>query len=90
MPRIAGLTTEAAKEKVLEFIAAGMTVEKAMGSVGLKTKTMENWRSKDRDYAKRIDQARADRKRALDEGRDGDLYQLDFATWRKRFLGYET
>lgn len=90
MPRIAGLTTEAAKEKVLEFIAAGMTVERSMAAVGLKTKTFENWRSKDRDYAGRVDQARADRQRALEAGRDGDLYQLDFATWRKKFLGYET
>lgn len=84
------LTKEQAKEGILKVIAAGSSVEDACKSVGRTRKSYENYRSEDKDWARRVDEARDKRSKALAAGRDGDVYQLDFAEWRKRFLGLDT
>lgn len=79
-----------AKRKVIEAVGNGLTVSAAMALVGRKPKSFANWRADDKDFAAKIDEVRAQRKRALEGGKDETVYQLDFATWRKRFLGMET
>jgi hypothetical protein len=89
MPRNSKMSVHEAQTKVLDLIAAGFTVKDAMAEVGRTVKTFENWRT-DREYARKVDETRERRKRALDNGRDDDVYQLDFAAWRKRFLERDT
>jgi hypothetical protein len=89
MPRNSRMSVHEAQNKVLDLIAAGFTVKDAMAEVGRTVKTFENWRT-DRDYARKVDETRDRRKRALTKGRDEDVYQLDFAAWRKRFLERDT
>ena len=83
-------TTEQAKEAVILAIQAGASVTDACRTAGRQRKTYENWRSSDKDFAAKVDEARTKRQKAEEGGRDPDLYNLSFAEWRKRFLNRET
>lgn len=86
-----GLNQTAAKDKVIQLIAQGMSVKEAMAVVARAPKTYENWRAQDPEFAARIDQARGRKARADRNGQDdSEIYNLTFADWRKRFLGRET
>ena len=84
------MTMEQAKEAFLTAIQSGSSVGEACASVGRSRKSYENWRAADKDFASKVDAARERRDKAIDAGRDPELYELDFAQWRKRFLGRET
>lgn len=90
MPRTAGLSTSEAKKKALEGIGTGLSVADAMKAVGRTAKTWSNWRADDPDFARQADEIRERRKRAKANANDPNLSTLDFATWRKRFLGMDT
>jgi hypothetical protein len=88
MPK--SLTMEQAKAGVLALIKQGSSVEDACKSVSRTRKAYENWRSADKEFAAAVDEARERRNKAAAKGKDGDLYNLSFAQWRKRFLGLDT
>lgn len=90
MPLSAGLSTAEAKKKALEGIGVGLSVADAMKTVGRTAKTWSNWRADDPAFARAADDIRDRRKRAKDGAHDPNLYNLDFAAWRKRFLGMDT
>ena len=90
MPKVANLSMEQAKRRVIDLIGAGSSVAEAMDYVDRHVKTYENWRATDPDFKKAIDAARVRRARALDAGQDPELYKLSFAEWRKRFLNRDT
>lgn len=82
-----------AKETVLSAIAAGKTVSQAMASVGRTTKTMENWRAKDRDFARRVDEVREARQAKRNTTEVVEVRpsrNLDFAAFRKQYLDRDT
>jgi hypothetical protein len=90
MPSPGGMSKSEAQRKVVDALTMGLSVKDACAAVSRSVKSYENWRSVDKDFARACDEARERRKRALDAGKDADVYQLDFASWRKRFLGRET
>lgn len=79
-----------AKQKVIDGIAAGMTVEAACKAANRTVKTYEGWRANDKDFAAKVDEVRMQRLAAKDRGTNPDLANLSFAEWRKEFLGYDT
>jgi hypothetical protein len=89
--RIYGLGKIQAQQVVIKEIQKGASVAEAMGLVGRTTKTYENWRAEsDGKFAAAIDKARGRKARADDKNVDPALYELDFASWRKKYLGSET
>ncbi|WP_146192450.1 hypothetical protein [Cellulomonas sp. WB94] len=74
----------------MDAIAHGVLVEDAMAAVGRTTRTYEEWRRNDKEFAGQVNKVRADRASAKNRGLDSDAYALDFAAWRKEFLGYDT
>lgn len=89
--RIYGLGKAQAQEIVVKEIAKGASVAEAMGLVGRTVKTYENWRAEpDGKFALAIDKARGRKARAADRNVDPELYELDFVTWRKKYLGSDT
>ena len=87
--KIIGLSQAEAKRKVIAAIKSGMTIAGAMELVDRHPKTYENWRAADKEFAAAIDQIRGSR-RIYNKTKDPELYELDFATWRKRFLDQDT
>lgn len=79
-----------AKQKVIEGIAAGLTVEAACKTAGRSMKTYESWRTNDKSFAAKVDEVRLQRLAAKDRGGDPDVANLSFAQWRKEYLGYDT
>jgi len=90
MPRKGGISTADAKVKVAEQINRGASVIAAMATVGRGSKTYENWRATDSEFKSLIDTIRDNRKSAKERSVDQDLANLDFASWRKQFLGQTT
>lgn len=90
MPAKGGLSTAEAKEKALDAIASGATVQSALKSVSRSMSTWENWRSSDKNFAKRVDEVRAALASARKRGVDEEIHNLSFAEWRKRYLGQDT
>ena len=90
MPASNGLTTEAAKREFLKLRRKGLTVAESAKQVGRSVKTVENWRAADDAFKREADEASAALKRGKASDRDPELFTLDFASWRKRFLGMET
>lgn len=89
--RIVGLNKDEAQKIVLTEIARGASVAEAMKGVSRSVKTYENWRAEpDGKFAEAVDKARGKNYRAREKKVDPALYELDFVTWRKRFLGAET
>lgn len=90
MPSPKGLSAAQAKQKVLDGLSAGLTVADACKAAQRTVKSHENWRASDPEYAAKVDEIRNQRKSAKDRGVEDDVSTLDFATWRKRFLGQDT
>lgn len=90
MPRNGGLSQAEAKRRCVEAFGQGLTVAEATKLVSRSVKWHENMRAEDKGYAEAVDEARAQRARALSAGRDSDIYQLGFEEWRKRFLRRDT
>lgn len=90
MPAKSGLSTAEAKEQFLKARAAGLTVEAAIRSADRSVKAYENWRASDPKFKAEADKVASVVKRSQASGRDPELLQLDFASWRKRFLGMDT
>ena len=88
MPK--SLSMEQAKDGVLALIKQGKSVEDACRAVSRTRKSYENWRADDKAFAAAVDEARERRDKATSQGKDGDLLNLTFAEWRKRFLGLDT
>jgi hypothetical protein len=82
-----------AKARVLELIAAGDSVEKAMGAVDRTVRTWESWRKSDPEFARQVDEIRAARKRRVSDDADVEVpvrRDMPFAEWRKEYLGFDT
>lgn len=91
MPASNGLSIKDAKSKYLDGVAQGLTSKQALALTGRTSlKTVENWRAGDPAFKARADEIRAARKSQKVRGVDEDVSTLDFATWRKRFLGHDT
>lgn len=84
------LSAAQAKSAVIEAVAAGARIVDACESVGRAYKTYEMWRRDDKDFAAAVDEARNTRKSAKERGVSVDHANLDFASWRKEFLGFDT
>lgn len=87
---IRGLNKTSAQEVVIREIQKGASVKDAMRLVGRTEKTYENWRANDPEFKEAINKARGRSARAKAKAVDPALYEMDFATWRKKFLGLET
>lgn len=84
--RVRKLTTASAKDRLIELVGKGWTLERALGDVEYARKTYEEWRRKDKPFAARVDQARQLRaKTGYERGE-----RLGFAEWRKKYLGVDT
>lgn len=91
MPADKGFSTARAKEIYLEAIAKGATSQVALNATGRTSlKTVENWRATDKDFARKADDIRFQRKSQKDRGVQKVNATLDFASWRKKFLDQET
>ena len=79
-------TMDAAKSRLIELLAQGLTVKAALEQVGRAQKSYEDWRRNDPDFKARADQARALRgKRETVRGE-----RLPFAEFRKKYLNEDT
>jgi hypothetical protein len=91
MPADKGFSTTRAKEIYLEAIAKGATSQAALNASGRTSlKTVENWRASDKEFARKADEIRFNRKSQKDRGVQKVNATLDFASWRKKFLGQDT
>lgn len=90
MAKTPTLSQQQAKDRVLLMLSAGSTVAAACEAAGRTTKAYENWRSADKDFAAKADAARHNAGRAKTAGKDGDIFNLSFAEWRRRYVGRET
>jgi hypothetical protein len=91
MPSPGGVSTTTAKSRFLDGLSAGLSNAEAMSLTGRTSlKTLENWRANDPAFRTRADEIRAARKSSKDRGVAEDVSTLDFASWRKRFLGQDT
>lgn len=95
-----------AMEVVLTGIAAGKKIEPLMASVGRTAMTYKTWRKEDADFARRVDEIRAQQSgRGIRNGRksangkepDGEIkvpakgrFEISFEQFRKQFLHQET
>lgn len=90
MPKNRGYSASEAKTKVADLIGSGYSVADAMKAVHRTIKAYENWRSSDPEFKTRIDHIREQRKLSGDNSNRADLHKLDFAEWRRTFLGQDT
>jgi hypothetical protein len=90
MPANGGLSTEAAKQIVIDRIAKGDTTDAALKAASRSRGTWENWRSSDPDFKAKVDKARGQKTKAASRNQDPANYGLTFAAWRKKFLNRET
>ncbi len=79
-----------AKASVIEAVAKGAGVAAAMAAVSRTERTYEEWRRNDPDFREAINDVRAARSSAKERGVGEELVSLDFAQWRKQYLGYDT
>lgn len=81
-------SAELAKKVILECIAEGMTVEEACGVAGKSIKTYEYYRRSDTKFKSLSDRTRLG---SINKNfQEADISDIDFITWRKRFLKTET
>lgn len=90
MPSPKGLSMAEAKEGLLREVAKGVTIEAALGVIGRSRKSYENWRAADPSFARQMDEIREARQNAKNRGTSQDDANLDFETWRKRYLKRDT
>lgn len=86
-PRPKKLTPEAARDRFIEHIENGMSINPALEEVGYARKTYEGWRRKHPEFAVKVDQARQLRspERGVERGE-----RMGFAEWRRKYLKTET
>jgi hypothetical protein len=87
------LNTADAKSAVVGHIANGLKVADAMARVGRTEKTYQGWMYNDKDFNARITRVRDELRGAPrpDVAAERDAArQLDFVTWRKRFIHRDT
>lgn len=90
MAKLAISVTDA-KRMFLEGVAKGLTHQEALLPTGrAHLKTVENWRAQDKEFAGRLDDIRNARGRQRARKVKDDVSTLDFASWRKQFLGQDT
>jgi hypothetical protein len=81
-------SAELAKKVILECIAEGMTVEEACATAGKSIKTYEYYRRSDTKFKSLSDRTRLG---SINKNfQEADVSDIDFFTWRKRFLKTET
>ena len=81
-------SADIAKRIILTAVAEGMTIEQACGSAGKSIKTYEYYRRTDKVFSDKIDRTRLGLK---DKSfASGDVHDIDFQEFRKRFLHSET
>lgn len=81
--------TAKTKERLLRYVADGITVEEALKRVGKSMKTWEYYRSSDKDFAAKVDAIRAARHTGS-RLTDTANVALSFAEFRDQFLGMKT
>ena len=81
-------SAELAKKVILEAIAEGRTVEQACAIAGKSIKTYEYYRRSDPKFKSLSDRTRLGAINKIYS--EADVTDLDFVTWRKRFLKTET
>lgn len=86
-PRPKRLTTEAAKDKLIEQVQNGVLLGPALEKIGYARKTYEYWRRNDPVFKAKVEQARVLRKPDREVVR-GE--KMPFAEWRKKYLNTET
>lgn len=86
------LSPEKAKEEFLSYIAKGWTIDSILSVIDRTRTTYDRWRSTDRAFAEKVDSLRTNRAAAVENGvaEEGLDKNIDFATWRKTYLGYDT
>lgn len=86
-PRKKTYTQQAAKDRFIELVQNGMNINPALEKVERSRKTYEDWRANDKEFARRVDQARQLRQvdREVVRGE-----RLPFAEFRKKYLKTET
>src|SRR5687768_15552739 len=80
-------TQQAAKDRFIELVQNGMNINPACEKVERSRKTYEEWRSKDPEFAAKVDQAR--QLRQIDHTAERGE-KLGFAEFRKKYLHTET
>lgn len=80
-------TPEAAKANLILHVQEGLTIEAALEKVGRVMSTYERWRTSDKEFAAKVDQARA--LKSVGKDRSG-AEKLPFAEWRRKYLRNET
>lgn len=80
-------TMQAAKDRFVELVQDGITINAALERVGRARKTYEEWRKNDKHFANRVDVARQLRQidHTVERGE-----RLPFAEWRRKYLNTET
>jgi hypothetical protein len=83
--------TLAAKESVISSIAEGLSVEEACRIAGRAVKTYEEWRRVDKEFARRVDEVRAQLKQKDDgKAQVKGRRDISFEEFRREYLGRET
>jgi hypothetical protein len=88
--KIVGLSKKEAQKIVVREIAKGASVAEAMKLVDRSVQTYENWRAIDPEFKEAVNKARGRMARAEEKQVDPELFDLDFVTWRKKFLKSDT
>lgn len=81
-------TPEAAKANLILHVQEGMTIEAALEKVGRVRSTYDRWRSTDKDFALKVDQART--LAGIKRDPDQKAEKIGFAEWRRKYLKTET
>ena len=81
-------SADIAKRIILGCVAEGMTIEQACASAGKSMKTYEYYRRTDKIFTDKVDRTRLGLKDKQFAG--GDVHDITFAEFRKRFLHSET
>jgi hypothetical protein len=85
---VADNSADIAKRIILGCVAEGMTIEAATASAGKSIKTYEYYRRSDKIFADKVDRTRLGLKDKQFAG--GDVHDIDFVEFRKRFLHSQT
>jgi hypothetical protein len=85
---VADNSADIAKRIILGCVAEGMTIEAATASAGKSIKTYEYYRRTDKIFADKVDRTRLGLKDKQFAG--GDVHDIDFVEFRKRFLHSQT
>ena len=79
--------SDAIKKQIIEFLMQGMSVQKAMDSVGRSVKTYEYYRKTDSDFATQIDKVRSMTQRG--ELQTGTVPLPPFPEFSSKYLGVD-